>query len=577
MGLHSKTPGKHDSGTKKPITEDYGTDEIDIFEGLVNEKRTAKDGIVRSSYRDIAEQEPMHEPTEELDEYEYEEPEEYYEDDVPQFGMSVLSIVLGGCIAAVILCFALFLYRLDILPLGLYIGAVAAMVLFGVLAVVLTSKKGRTVRTVIGVFLAVVLIGGLGYGCFLLNEAWDTAQKVTTVEPMTTVVGVYVQAADPVQSIDETSDYLFGILKESDREDTNQALQMIANDLGKAISVAEFNTVTDLVYALGQGSVNAAVFESYHVEMLRSMETEEYTALVDAIRELRGYTVEKKSVNAGMESIGVSPIHKQEKPEEPEESHVISLYITGIDTYGTVNVQSRSDVNIMAFINTETHQILLVTTPRDYYVYTPVSGEYKDKLTHAGLWGPECSMGALEYLYDCNLDYYFRLNFSGFVNIIDALGGIDFAYNEGDTPRHLGGADALTIARDRTLCGSDYNRGLNQLKIIKAVINKALSSDMLYNFTDVMAAVEGSFETTVPYDMITDNVKKQLSENPSWEILSYGVSGTGASEIPYAFRVYGNETGMYAYVCEPDYSTVDLVKSLIVSMKNDEVISIPAA
>lgn len=113
--------------------------------------------------------------------------------------------------------------------------------------------------------------------------------------------------------------------------------------------------------------------------------------------------------------------------EEMPESFI--MYISGIDTYGGVTERSRSDVNIMAVINRNTHKILLVSTPRDYYVPLSISGGAKDKLTHAGIYGVDVSMETLEMLYGVDIDYFFRLNFSGFIDMIDALGGID-VYSE---------------------------------------------------------------------------------------------------------------------------------------------------
>ena len=57
-----------------------------------------------------------------------------------------------------------------------------------------------------------------------------------------------------------------------------------------------------------------------------------------------------------------------------------TVYISGIDVYGAIETNSRSDVNILAVVNPNTHQVLLVTTPRDYYVPLTISGGVRDKL-----------------------------------------------------------------------------------------------------------------------------------------------------------------------------------------------------
>lgn len=612
------------SGTKpenRRRSRGSANDDEDLFEVLVQQKRAGstalpkKKGPAKSSqhvkktgkrepepevtdfydddmsedfFYDSSSAEPSVSNRQRVDDSFAEEPEDEYDDgyedeyedencDTGSRTPTVLAVIAGAVIAAELVFFSILLLKLNVLPTIVFIIAVILMLAVGAGIVALLWNRNRLARFIIGVVLTVIFVFSVGYGSVLMGKAWNTAQKVTSIAPVTTNVGVYVRYDDNVSDITGTSDYLFGILRTKDREDTDQALQLIANDLGKSINVAEYDGVTELITALYTGSIQSAVFESYHVEMLMSMENEQYVALASTAKQLCSYSVEKRSNDSeNALDVGISPI--QQKAEEPKEhkSNAITVYITGIDTYGSVNVQSRSDVNIIAVINPDTHQVLLVTTPRDYYVYTTVSGSYRDKLTHAGLWGPECSMGSLEYLYDCNIDYYFRVNFSGFVKIIDALGGVDFSYNDdGSNPRHLDGTTALTIARDRTWCGSDFNRGKNQMRMIKAVINKVLSTDLIYNFSDVLDAVEGSFETTMPYDMITDLVKTQVAENPTWDIVTVAADGEGATEIPYAFIYYGNEGGMYAYVCEPNYDTVNRIKNMIDSMERNEIISSP--
>ena len=99
-------------------------------------------------------------------------------------------------------------------------------------------------------------------------------------------------------------------------------------------------------------------------------------------------------------------------------------YISGVDNRGELTEKARSDVNILAVVNPTTKQVALINTPRDYYV--DLAGtDSKDKLTHAGLYGVETSMATLGNLYGVNVEHYLRINFAGFINIIDAIGGVD--------------------------------------------------------------------------------------------------------------------------------------------------------
>ena len=261
--------------------------------------------------------------------------------------------------------------------------------------------------------------------------------------------------------------------------------------------------------------------------------------------------------------------------EQALEDHTFAIYVSGIDSFGAATVKGKSDVNVIAFINDMTHQILLVNTPRDYYVNTPVSGEYKDRLTYAGLWGPECSMGALADLYDCDIDYFFRINFSGFENVIDALGGIDYYFAKGYPAVHLNGEDALLVARDRTTLGSETDRGIRHMQFITAIINKALSTDVLYNYNNLLDAVSESFNTSVPYDLISKLAKIQIENNPSWEIITYAVTGKPDSAPCFSFLTYDDQGSVQVYVLEPDLETVQTARDLIASMERNETVYLP--
>ena len=221
------------------------------------------------------------------------------------------------------------------------------------------------------------------------------------------------------------------------------------------------------------------------------------------------------------------------------------MYLSGIDTYGNVGKRSRSDVNILAVVNTETKKVLLLSTPRDAYVEYLATQGAKDKLTHAGIYGVEASMDALERLYDVGIDYYVKINFTGFIEVVDALGGIevhsgyDFSvgtlkdYKKGYNK--LNGIEALAFARERySFPEGDYQRAKNQMEVIKAVVKKCASSSMLANYGSVMDALAGSFETNMPNAQIAALVRMQLSDHAQWEIISYTTEGTNMQAQTYS-------------------------------------------
>lgn len=224
---------------------------------------------------------------------------------------------------------------------------------------------------------------------------------------------------------------------------------------------------------------------------------------------------------------------------------------------------SRSDVNIVATVNTETHKVLLVSTPRDYFVPLSISSGISDKLTQAGIYGINVSKDTLGMLYQRDINYYFRVDFNGFEKIIDSLGGItvvpDYTFDTKNSQGYsfvegenfVNGSQALAFARERyAFTEGDRQRGKNQLHVIEGVIKKAMSPALLKNYSKTMDSLAGSFETNIPYDMIADLVRQQLSDGGQWSVESYSVDGSGASKVPYSMNVS-------AYVRIPDMNTVN--------------------
>ena len=236
---------------------------------------------------------------------------------------------------------------------------------------------------------------------------------------------------------------------------------------------------------------------------------------------------------------------KQQTSQTPAENQPFNLYISGIDTFGPVSSVSRSDVNVIATINPKTHQILLTTTPRDAYVPIADGGaDQKDKLTHAGIYGVEASMHTLARLYDTPIDYYVRLNFTSFLNIIDTVGGIDVyndqaftsLYGKYDFPvgeLHLNADQALGFVRERySLSGGDNDRGKNHEKVITALIKKLGSRQTLLQAQEVMDRMSQSVQTNLPLTKAMELVNEQLESGQAYTVTSVALTGHGSTGLP---------------------------------------------
>ena len=257
------------------------------------------------------------------------------------------------------------------------------------------------------------------------------------------------------------------------------------------------------------------------------------------------------------------------------------VYLSGVDNRGELTEKARSDVNILAVVNPTTKRVALINTPRDYYV--DLAGtDSKDKLTHAGLYGVETSMATLGNLYGVQVDHYIRINFAGFISIIDAVGGVDVysdqAFTSVGSPgyydpttfaegwNHLDGKSALAFARERhAFASGDIQRGINQMKVIDAMANKLKSPTVLMSFSKLMDAVSDCFVTSLSQEQISALVRMQLGDLANWDIESCSVTGSsGKSSQCYSAK------GQSLYVMKPDESSVSKAKELIASVLGGE-------
>jgi LCP family protein required for cell wall assembly len=250
------------------------------------------------------------------------------------------------------------------------------------------------------------------------------------------------------------------------------------------------------------------------------------------------------------------------------------VYISGIDVAGPIASRARSDVNILVVVNPKTGKILLVNTPRDFFVQLHDRPGLKDKLTHAGVYGIDVSTRTLEDLFDVDINYYLRANFTSLVTIVNALGGVDVYSEYSFTSRHGGyyfqqgmnhmnGDQALGFSRERySFASGDRQRGKNQEAVIEAIVDKISSPALLARYQQLLNSINGAFQTSMPQDEISAQVKLMLAKNTKWDITSISVDGTGAMLPTYTYP------GQNLYVMIPDQATVDAAKAAI-----DEVLA----
>lgn len=440
---------------------------------------------------------------------------------------------------------------LDVIPLK-YIALLVAVLAVPIVLEVLTRKW--KVGRVLGSILAVIMTISLVLGGFYIYKTGNTLDNIAGIKIEKFGVNVYVLKNDPAQSIEDARDYTFGILKTLDRSNTDITVGKINDELDGSIKIKEYGGVFELIDALMEGKVKAIIVNQGCINI--TTDSEGYEDTESKIKVIYSNEIKK-------EVEGPVSITKPEDKDITERSFVV--YLSGIDTRGSEIINTRSDVNILMVVNPVDKKILLVSTPRDYYVPLSISNGVRDKLTHAGIYGTEVSMDTLEMLYDVDIDYYVKVNFSSFIKIIDVLGGIevnsDYSFTSRDGYSYkkginkLNGTKALSFARERyAFSEGDRQRGKNQMAVISAVIDKITSPSILKNYSSLMDSIKGRMKTSVSSGDIGKLVQMQLSDMASWEITSASVDGTGESRTTYS------NPGFRSYVMMPDQSTIDEAK-----------------
>lgn len=447
----------------------------------------------------------------------------------------------------------------EMIPLRFLALAGAAALAAAALTFFLTRSPAKKVRFILGILWTVLFLAAAFPAGILVQDAHEAIRTVTNPKKEVSNLSFYVKTGDTAWSLADAASYTFGILKLQDRESTDAALSRTVSEQGITLVTAEYDGITQLADALRSGDIGGILLNQAYLSLYG-----ELSGYEDFPSEIRALATESLSHNA----IPDTADPKSEKSEDTADySDVINLYISGSDTReDTLPGRTRSDVNIIASIHPKTHKILLLSTPRDYYVPLSISGGVPDKLTHAGIYGVDVSMETLEMLYGIDIPYYFRVNFTGFVDIIDALGGIevqsDYAFDAGgyhfsQGANQLGGDEALAFCRERySFAEGDRQRGKNQMAVIRAVIQKAASPAILSEYGNILDSVQDHMETNVPYPLIAGLIRDQLESGASWDVTTYSVDGTGDTQIPYSMS-------SSVYVMVPDTATVDHAKELL--------------
>ena len=470
--------------------------------------------------------------------------------------------------------------QLDMLPAKYLMIMVLAFVLLLVptALLLLIRIKGTVskVRMIIACVLALLIVAGCGLVAKVAGDAYDAVSNVTNSDnnKVTTSARdmyIFVRTEDPAKKLSDLQDYVFATIENYNTDMTEKVLARIEESVGKAPEVKHYGKNTQLVDALFAGEVDALIMNGATTALLLDEAT--YGNFFEKVKILEQFPYESLKQPEETQPEETRPDANLDITQKP-----FAVYISGSDTRSDKLTVSRSDVNILMIVNPVTKQVLLVNTPRDCFVPNPAGNGVLDKLTHCGLYGVDCSMEALGTLYNTQIEHYGQINFTGFETLIDAMGGINIYSDKAFLAQEetyiqkgdnlLSGKEALDFARERyNLSGGDHDRGKNQMKVIKAVIEKITNgTTIISNYSTILESLTGMFTTDLEMGDISKLVKMQLTDMAKWDVFTFAITGTGASEITYS------APGMHLYVMYPDEKYVEHASQLIQKVMDGELL-----
>lgn len=483
------------------------------------------------------------------------------------------------------------LVRLNMLPGILIVLIVLVMLAYDCVVAWFMFLRGRKVsrknarrvakkRRIIACVLSVIMLCGCVVISSVVNDVMDALESVqvaSSEEQVDTAIkrAVFVRTYDTAQTLEDARDYKFGKLIHFDDENTQQAVDAIEAQLGSAIDTTGYSSVFDMANAFLAGDLDAVILSSSYISVLEG--DEQFASFTGMTRILA--EVEIEGSGEELDSSGLL-LNAEVDIAENGKLKPFVVYISGSDSRVNSMQNNRSDVNIMVVVNPRTRQVLLVNTPRDFYIPSTEEEGAMEKLAHAGVFGVNASIESLENLYDQDINYYIQVSFGGMEGLIDAIGGVS-VYSDVEFmlyedvgyitvgENYLNGKLALAYARTRKgLEGGDLARGNHQMDIIKAVIAKATSgTTIISNYAAILQSLEGLFVTNIPTPLISAIVKEQMSDMSGWNVVSFSTYGEGGYGEVYSVP------GASAYILEPNTDSVEKAIALIDATMEDEILT----
>lgn len=427
--------------------------------------------------------------------------------------LNILSIIA----VIVFSIFLYFLFSINILPTKYLILIILVVSILIILSIVFINLKKKVLK-IIGVIILVlsILLSGVGsyylfYTNNFLNESFNSVKKK---------VSTYYIVTSSDNKYSKKSDIKGKVYYYKNSANIKNVLKVVKEDLN--VKTSSYDDVTSMIQDVVNKKIDFMLIDKSSYNIVLDLDN----------------NISKKELKVVYEF----DIEKYENKKE-DSKDAFNILISGKDFAGL------TDYNAVVTVNTNTHEILLTSIPRDYYMEIAGQNGKKDSLSHLFIYDEETLEKTLENFFDIDIDYVINIKAEGLVKIVDEVGGITYCSDQAFTTTHalilndyndagkqklyvkkgcqeLNGIETLTVARERNaFVGRDRMRQKNAQKIIIAIFDKMKSANLFVNYNNILDALGDSYSTNIPKKVIT-NIAKDTIDGAEWNIMTQSVDGS---------------------------------------------------
>ncbi len=424
---------------------------------------------------------------------------------------SILSILF--IIVSVYLIHSILLFnKIETFIRYLVIGIVVVIDLF-ILWKIFFGKKKKKRRWIYSTLLIIftALFGYVGYN---LNDIYSLIANFDKVVVISTSLVTLKENEET--NLSKLKEAKIGISEEGNSVELSKDL-LNKYDLEKNNEIVHFESYTEAINALYDKEVDYIFLPTNYVDVFSTREgyenIDEMISIVD--------TSQKETTKEEVELSGSSK----------DISEPFTILLIGIDSTidGLQNADSfNGDSLIVVTFNPSTMSATMLSIPRDSYVPITCMNNVDNKITHSAASGTRCVINTIQNFLDIKIDYFMKINFTGVVDLVDALGGVevdvpysfceqnskrkfgkDTIYVEAGENKILNGEEALAFSRNRKSNGdicdkkwaqgerNDFIRSEHQQEVIQAVLNKMKEFSSIDDLKKLLSVISKNIDTNM--------------------------------------------------------------------------------